>query len=62
MNNPGPVLSQCAMCKESLEQSCDGDSLSPKAASFNTSILFLLALVFSLVGAIVWKVVRIMNE
>ena len=55
------ILSQCAMCKDSLQQSTS-DSQSMWTRGFNSSILFLLGLVFSLIGAIVFKVWRIMRE
>ena len=55
------ILAQCAMCKDSLQQSTS-DSQSMWTRGFNSSILFLLALVFSLIGAIVFKVWRIIRE
>ena len=55
------ILAQCAMCKDSLQQSTS-DTQSMWTRGFNSSILFLLALVFSLMGAIAYKVWRIMKE
>lgn len=55
------LLAQCAMCKDSLDQSTDA-SESILTRGFNSSVLFLLVLVFTLMGAIAFKVWRIMRE
>lgn len=49
------------MCKDSLDQSSDA-SESIFTRGFNGSVLFLLVLVFSLMGAIAFKVWRTIRE
>ena len=57
------ALYQCAMCKDGLEQSADKQGeISPLAQSYNYSVLFLLALVFALMGAVFFKVWRVMRR
>ena len=55
------ILAQCAMCKDSLQQSTR-DTQSMWTRGMNSSILFLLTLVFLMIGAIAVKVWRIMRE
>ena len=46
---------QCAMCVTALQNSADGKGL---AESFGNGILFLLAVPYVVLGAVVWSVYR----